>query len=179
MTRRGVLKGGATLLAASGSSLLVSPSVSADVAPKVTINKELLDKQTKLNGKIVYEFVNEAHFNLEKVKSMLKGESALVNATVDWGGGDFESAIGAASHMGRRDIALHLLEHGARPDIFTLVMLGKISQVKPVLDAMPHLVTTPGPHGLTLLFHAEKGGKEATEVARYIQTVVKKYSLRT
>lgn len=59
-----------------------------------------------LPADLVKEFVGVAHVNLEKTKSMLAAEPGLVNATWDWGGGDFEQAIGGAGHMGRKDIAI-------------------------------------------------------------------------
>ncbi len=56
-------------------------------------------------------FVSKAHGDLA-ASSDLAVEPALVNASWDWGGGDWETALGAAAHMGRRDIALALLEEG-------------------------------------------------------------------
>ena len=41
-----------------------------------------------------------------------------MNASWDWGGGDWETGLGAAAHMGRRDIAELLLGRGARLDLF-------------------------------------------------------------
>ena len=51
------------------------------------------------------------------VKVLLDNEPKLINATMDWGAGDWESGLGGASHMGRRDIAEYLLSRGARVDI--------------------------------------------------------------
>ena len=59
-----------------------------------------------------------AHGDLEKTKAMLAETPSLLNATWDWGGGDFEMAIGGAGHMGRRDIALFLISQGGRFDLF-------------------------------------------------------------
>ena len=44
------------------------------------------------------------------MKKLLEKEPALSNGTMDWGGGDWESGLGGASHMGRRDIVELLLE---------------------------------------------------------------------
>src|SRR5262249_4910086 len=66
----------------------------------------------------VKRFVIAGHVNLAAVKAMLAEEPKLINGTIDWGNGDFETALGGASHMGRRDIAEYLLEHNARLDIF-------------------------------------------------------------
>jgi hypothetical protein len=127
-----------------------------------------MDKQP-LAPALVQEFVGNAHGNLERVKELLTQEPALVNATWDWGGGDFETALGAAAHMGRKDIANFLLAHGARLDIFAAAMLGQLEIVKAALTAYPEALKTPGPHGIPLIVHAEKGGDDALAVLEYLQ----------
>ncbi|GAB4460485.1 MAG: ankyrin repeat domain-containing protein [Anaerolineales bacterium] len=127
-----------------------------------------MDKKSALEANLVHEFVGNAHGNLERVKELLAQEPALVNATWDWGGGDFETALGAASHMGRRDIATFLLERGARLDLFAAVMLGKLDIVQTALEAFPQAIHTPGPHGIALITHAEAGGEEAKAVLEYL-----------
>ena len=102
----------------------------------------------------IRQFVNDAHFNVDVIKSMLKEEPKLANACIDWGGGDFESALGASSHMGRRDIASVLLDHGARKDIFYAAMSGDTEVVTAFVSSDPSIVSVPGPHGLTLMYHA-------------------------
>ena len=99
---------------------------------------------------------------------MLAEEPKLINGTIDWGNGDFESALGGASHMGRRDIAEFLLEHNARMDIFAATMLGKLDIVKAAVTAFPNIVRVPGPHGITLLVHAEKSGSPAKDVLEFL-----------
>lgn len=130
-----------------------------------------MDKKPALEAALVEEFVGNAHGNLQRVQELLAQEPSLVNATWDWGGGDFETALGAASHMGRRDIALFLLERGARLDIFAAAMLGRLEVVKAALEAFPQAVSTPGPHGIPLIKHAEMGGEEAKAVLEYIQSL--------
>lgn len=130
-----------------------------------------MDKKPALEAALVEEFVGNAHGNLQRVKELLAQEPALVNATWDWGGGDFETALGAASHMGRRDIALFLLEHGARLDIFAAAMLGRLEIVKAALEAFPEALHTAGPHGIPLVTHAQMGGKEAEAVLEYLQSL--------
>ncbi|MGE5461735.1 MAG: hypothetical protein ACM3PS_00170, partial [Syntrophothermus sp.] len=93
------------------------------------------------------------------------------NACWDWGGGDFESGLGAASHMGRKDIAEFLLENGARLDLFAATMLGKLEIVKATLSAFPEAIHTPGPHGIPLIAHARAGGDGAKEVLEYLETL--------
>jgi hypothetical protein len=117
----------------------------------------------------VKRFVIAGHVNLAAVKAMLAEEPKLINGTIDWGNGDFETALGGASHMGRRDIAEFLLEHNARMDIFAATMLGKLDIVKAAVAAFPNIVHVPGPHGIPLIVHAEKGGPAAKDVLEFLR----------
>ncbi len=130
-----------------------------------------MENKPALESKLVEEFVGVAHGNFARVKEMLEAQPALVNATWDWGGGDFETALGAASHMGDKKIANYLLEHGARLDIFAAAMLGRLEVVKAALTAYPDALKTPGPHGIPLIAHAEAGGDEAKSVLDYINSL--------
>ena len=128
-----------------------------------------MDTKPALEAKLVQEFVGVSHTDLKRTKELLTQEPALVNATWDWGGGDFETALGAASHMGNKPIANLLLEHGARLDIFAAAMLGKLDIVKAALEAYPDAINTPGPHGIPLINHAQAGGEEAKAVLEYLE----------
>ena len=86
-----------------------------------------------------------AHGRIESVRLALERDATLANATVDWGGGDWESALGAAAHMGRRDIAELLLEHGARLDVFAAAMLGEVEASSAILDGTPGDARRKGP----------------------------------
>ena len=108
-----------------------------------------------LDDESVSAVVGAAHTNLEKVKSLVNNRPELANATWDWGFGDWESAIGAAAHMGRKDIAEFLMSHGARPDHFTFAMLGELDALKAMIVARSSLSKVPGPHGIPLLQHAK------------------------
>lgn len=88
----------------------------------------------------------------------------------DWGGGDFETALEGAGHVGDKEIANYLIGEGARANIFALTMLGKTQIVKPVLEEFPNLIFSKGPHGFTLLHHAKVGGKDSEELYDYVQT---------
>jgi ankyrin repeat protein len=129
------------------------------------------EKPAQIDSKIVNEFVKVAHADLDKVKDMLKQYPLLLNAAWDWGSGDFETALGAAGHMGRKDIADFLISNGARADIFVLTMLGKTEIVKAMLQAFPALLNSQGPHGFTLLHHAAKGGKDSEELVKHLQSL--------
>ncbi len=128
-------------------------------------------KKPQLNRVMVQDFVIYAHSDLEMVKKLLDKQPALLNATMDWGAGDWESGLGGASHMGRRDIVLSLLERGARIDLFCAAMLGRLDAVKSFLTLQPGLIDAKGPHGFTLHFHAQVGGDESAPVLDYLQSI--------
>jgi hypothetical protein len=119
--------------------------------------------------KLVAEIVGVAHFNEERVKELVKASPELVNTWWDWGFGDWESPLGAASHVGHRGIAEFLLAQGARIDIFAAAMLGFTDVVKAFVAAQPGVQRTLGPHGITLLAHAKAGGKAATDTVAYLE----------
>jgi hypothetical protein len=124
-----------------------------------------------LEPSLVNEFVLKAHGDLDTVKRLLDQEPALLTAAWDWGGGDWETALGAASHMGRRDIAQFLLECGAPLDVFAAAMLGETEIVRAMLDRYPQLIDARGPHGIPLRVHAEKGGADARAVLELLDEV--------
>jgi hypothetical protein len=127
-----------------------------------------VDRPPAIDPDVVQEMVRKAHGDLDRVKQLLAEQPRLANAVWDWGGGDFESALGAAAHVGRRDIAMALLDNGARLDLFAAAMLGKLEIVKAVLQAFPAALTVPGPHGIPLVTHAKAGGTEAQVVYDYL-----------
>ncbi|MFZ4656883.1 MAG: ankyrin repeat domain-containing protein [Caldilineaceae bacterium] len=106
----------------------------------------------------VKEFVIAAHSNLEKVKTFLVAEPALLNERF----ADFnETALEAAAHMGNRPIAEYLLEQGAPLTICAAAMLGRYDAVVHFLDDEPTQVTAEGAHGIPLFFHAALSGDTA------------------
>lgn len=117
---------------------------------------------------LVSEFVRKAHSDIGRVRELLEIEPKLVNVSWDWGGGDFESGLGAAAHTGRREIALLLIERGARFDIFAAAMLGQLEVVKAALTAYPQTAKSLGAHGIPLLTHAKMGGEPARAVYDYL-----------
>ena len=112
----------------------------------------------------VNAMVANSHGDIEYVRTALAEDPTLANAAWDWGDGDWETALGAAGHMGRRDIAELLLIHGARLDLFVAAMLGELEIVESMLAAHPELRTAKGPHGIPLLAHAMAGGERAQAV---------------
>ena len=122
---------------------------------------------------IVAEVVGVSHFNLDRLKILVNQRPELSRATWDWGFGDWETAIGAASHTGRKDIADYLLSMGARPDIFTFAMLGNYNAVKSMIEFTSGLQRIAGPHGISLLQHAKNGAlnnksKHSDELINYL-----------
>jgi ankyrin repeat protein len=138
------------------------------VSPGGFLTAQNAPKPPALSSDLVKEFVGKAHNNLDRVKELLAQEPNLLNACWDWGGGDFETALNAAGHVGDRDIATFLLEKGARADIFVLTMLGRTALVKSMLEAFPSLLRSAGPHGYTLLHHAKRGGEPAAELLEFL-----------
>ena len=133
--------------------------------------KKKKDRGPRLPLDQVNDFVRVAHFDLDAAKSLLKQQPKLINAAWDWGGGDWETALGAASHMGRADIAVWLLEKGARLDIFAAAMLGRLEIVKAAIVAYPQTRDVLGPHGIPLIKHAEKGGDAAKPVLEFLRSL--------
>lgn len=152
--------GGARLFAETPAS-----SASPGAAPVVP------DRGPPIESGLVKQFVIAGHGNLDKVKEMLATQPALINATWDWGGGDFETALGGASHMGRPDIARFLLENNARMDLFAAAMLGRLDIIKAAAAAFPNILRVPGPHKIPLIAHAEKGGADAVAVVEFLRTL--------
>ena len=127
------------------------------------------DAPPQLDPAQVQAFVANAHGDLDVVRSLLAEEPRLVNAAWDWGGGDWETGLGAAAHMGRRQIALFLLEHGARLDLFAAAMLGYFDIVSAVLSDFPEMRDAKGPHGIPLVEHARAGGADARAVLELLE----------
>jgi hypothetical protein len=170
VSRKRFLRNGllATAAALAGSRLFAqtpTPASSPGAAPVIP------DRGPPIESGLVKQFVIAGHGQLDKVKDMLAAQPALINATWDWGGGDFETALGGASHMGRPDIARFLLENNARMDLFAAAMLGRLDIIKAAAAAFPNILRVPGPHKIPLIAHAEKGGADAVAVVEFLKTL--------
>jgi hypothetical protein len=117
------------------------------------------------------EIVGVSHGNLARVKELVTARPALARASWDWGFGDWETPIDAASHVGNRPIAEFLVANGARPTIFTAVMMGQLTLVKNWVEAIPGVQRMRGPHGLTMLTHARAGGAQSADVLKYLESL--------
>jgi hypothetical protein len=149
-----------TSLIGAAGILLPTPFLSAQTQQP--------EKPAPLKLETVKEFVGVSHSKLDRVKEMLEENHLLLHASFDWGGGDFESGIEAAGHVGNKEIAHYLLSKGARYNIYLACMLGHVDTVKNVLSFNPGLLNSKGPHGFTMLHHAQKGGEEAKQVVDYL-----------
>ncbi len=161
-----------TFVAAS-SAALVAPFVKVKTATAMVqaIDGGLPASYPSQDPDLVREVVGKSHVNYDRVRELVTPRPALAKAAWDWGFGDWESALGAASHMGRRDIAELLIEHGARANLFTFAMFGQVDVVRATCEANPGIQRLPGPHGITLMAHARNGGDDATGVVEYLDTL--------
>ncbi len=184
LTRRDVLTvvpGACTAAALFGLNLSEVRGSPAPEGATNIVNDELPPGFPRQDIESVESVVGASHFNFDRVKELITKRPALAKASWDWGFGDWESALGAASHIGRRDIATLLIEHGARPNLFTFAMFGHLEAVKSAVEAVPGIQRIHGPHGITLLQHALNGGSQsrnspearerANKVAKYLESL--------
>ena len=120
-----------------------------------------------LNGRLVLDFVLKSHGDYDSIQTMVDDDPRLVNAVWDMGDGDWESALDAAAHMGRADIARHLIDKGARLDLLYLAaMLDEVDLVRAIVEAFPGVQQNNGVHGFPLRHFAEMG--KAQKVLSYL-----------
>ncbi|HMC02208.1 MAG TPA: hypothetical protein VKN14_14310 [Flavobacteriaceae bacterium] len=144
-----------------GIGSLLIPTV-----PIFSLNKT--QEEPQLDKALVQEFVGKSHSDPDRVKELLTENPTLLNAAHDWKYGDFETGLGAASHVGNKALVQYFLEQGAQANIFTAALFGRMDIIKPMLDFSPNILHAKGPHGFTLLHHADKGGEDALEVKEYL-----------
>lgn len=125
---------------------------------------KIAPKPPALPSDKVKAIVTEAHRSLSNVQKLIEETPLLSNASWDWGGGDFETPLQAAAHIGQPKIAEFLLAHNARPDLHAAAMLGLLDTIKAAFAANPKTHEIPGPHGFTLLHCARAGGGQAKPV---------------
>ncbi|HKT82991.1 MAG TPA: hypothetical protein VJQ84_04055 [Solirubrobacterales bacterium] len=102
---------------------------------------------------VVDQLVGNSHGDIDVVRTILDQHPDLVEERATWG----ESPLDAAAQMGRKDIAKLLMERGAKPDFFALVMLGELERVREELDRDPELIHGRGVHELSPLYFAAAG----------------------
>jgi len=154
--------------AATDSTAPSAPAAPSTAAPDGAAPPPWFPRQ---DPALVQEVVGVAHRDLAAVRALVEKRPELAKAQWDWGYGDWESPLDAASHTGQREIALLLLQNGARPTIFSAAMLGQLEVVKAFVAAFPGVQATPGPHGIPLLDHAKVGGEPAAPVVAYLEAL--------
>ncbi len=147
MNRKAFLKKGAL-----GGGILLS-------APTILIGQD----RATITKEEIKEFVFAAHKDFDQVKRIVEEKPLILNCTNQRIRGDFETAVGGASHMGLRDIADLLVAKGARLDIFNYAFLGYTDFVIKLVTDYPSLLNSPGPHGFNLLHHAKVGNNQNLE----------------
>jgi len=148
--------------AAAGTGLIMA------AAPLISFKPQ---DGTPFDKLVVQEFVRVSHGKMDQVKEMLEEYPTLLNVAHDWKNGDFETGLGAASHVGHKELVQYFLDKGAQANIFTACLFGKMEIVKPMLTAFPNTLNALGPHGFTLLHHAVKGGDDAIEVKEFLEAL--------
>ena len=124
---------------------------------------------SRLDLDLVKDWVGKAHQRqLDPMRELLKREPNLIQSSWDWGSGDWESGLQAAAHTGSREMALFLLDQGARVDLFAATMLGQLSALKVMFDSFPKSLQVRGAHGIPLLSHAVAGEAGARSVFDYL-----------
>jgi len=134
------------------------------VADKSTLSESFPTQSPAL----AREMVTVSHFDLKRVTKLVEAQPSLARAAWDWGFGDWETALGAASHMGNRPIAELLIAHGARPSLFSSAMLGHLEVIKAFVSAQPGVERIRGPHSISLLAHARAGGDASRPVYDFL-----------
>jgi hypothetical protein len=161
-SRRDLLKGGLLMTAgAFVSGAIAGAQTAAPPAPAAAPAAPAPERPPRLDPGLVHDFVVAGHFDLARTRELLEGHPALINAAWDWGAGDWETALGGASHMGNREIAAFLLSRGARMDVFCAATTGKLEIVRAYLADDPKVIDLPGPHRIPLLRHAQAGKQDA------------------
>jgi hypothetical protein len=156
-----------TLLGAAGLGLPLARGIAAPAPAKIGVT----DTFPMQPAEMVREMVSVSHGNMKRVRELVELHPALAKASWDWGFGDWEAAIDAASHVGNREIAEYLIGKGARPTLFTAAMLGQLEVVKRLIAAHPGVQRCAGPHSISLLAHAKNGGEQAKEVYQYLESL--------
>ena len=149
----------------------ISPGVRFPDFGKPDLSSPIEDMFPTQPPELVREMVTVAHFDLKRVQEFVDARPSLARASWDWGFGDWETALGAASHMGNRPIAEYLISKGAPPSLFSAAMLGQLDVVKAFVAAQPCVQRFRGPHSISLLAHAKAGGGVARPMFEFLQSL--------
>ena len=168
-SRRDLLK--LSSLALSGSAMKL-PGWLVESASNQQ-NKQMVVSETfpAQPAELVREAVTVAHFDLKRVRELVEAHPSLAIAGWDWGFGDWETPLGAASHMGNRPIAEYLISKGAPTSLYSAAMLGHLDVIKALVGAQPGIQRIRGPHSISVLAHARMGGEAARAVLEFLQSL--------
>ena len=169
-TRRDLLK--LCSLAFSASTMkLPAWLVEAETLHKGNDQMIVSDTFPAQPAELVREMVTVAHFDLNRVKELVGAHPSLAMAGWDWGFGDWETPLGAASHMGNRPIAEYLISKGAPTSLYSAAMLGHLDVIKALVAAQPGIQHIRGPHSISLFAHARMGGEAARPVFEFLESL--------
>ena len=105
ITRRLLVKSSVLgLLIVSVPNIVYSKNILAATSDSDPSDVSPHDRYPVIKLEIASEVVGVAHFNLSRLKELVNPRTELAKANWDWGFGDWESPIAAASHVGRKDI---------------------------------------------------------------------------
>lgn len=138
------------------------------LGPNAMLAASNQEEKDLFKEELITEFVFAAHRSLDETRKILEEHPLLLNCANQFTKGDFETAVGGASHMGRKDIVDYLVGQGARLDIFNYAFLGYADFVKKMVADYPSLLNSSGPHGFNLLHHALVG--EHKKLAEWLQS---------
>jgi ankyrin repeat protein len=105
----------------------------------------------------INEFARLSHFDVERVKHLVKLAPALVGGRATWD----ESGIEAAAHMGLVPLARFLADHGAPVSTCTATVLGLRDRVEALIASDADCVRERGAHDIALLAYTALGDERA------------------
>jgi hypothetical protein len=170
LTRRDLLQSMSVALSAKAFSQV--PGQLKDSQVHETADSMSLPEQyPAYSADLIKPIVTVSHFDLNKLQALVDPHPHLVKSAWDWGFGDWETPLGAACHMGRRDIAEYLLNKGATPSLFSWVLFGNLPMVQQVVEHQVGIQRVSGPHSISLLAHARTAGKQSETVLEYLTSL--------
>src|SRR4051812_14990613 len=105
-SRRSFVTGSFTMSALGVSSIAAKAWGQSPAAVPLFAAADAMPQQ---DPAAVREAVGTSHGNLARIRELVEKQPALARASIDWGFGDWEACIDAASHVGNKPIAELLL----------------------------------------------------------------------
>ena len=109
------------------------------------------------------EFARLAHFDVDRVKHLLKIAPGLIGARATWD----ELAIEAAAHMGLFDLAHFLADQGAPVSTCTATLLGLQNRVEALVKSDDGCARERGAHDIALIAYTAFSAQRA-EIADFL-----------